>query len=186
MGRRKWLAWILAGGAILALLTVFSIPPAHTQGSPSTESTPPTPKKTTVSKGNVGGIMGDPARKRGLELGFDMGKKAGKADKDQGKKADPQTHPEFNDPRPFYRYEYGSFAGFASGFRSGFLGGYKTAYGGDAKIKLTSPTVKSSGTTKTEGATGPATPSSATTPKVAKPAAPKTKPSKPDAASDAL
>jgi hypothetical protein len=85
----------------------------------------------------VGGIMGNPAQKRGIEMGFDMGFIAGKADKENGLKPDPKRHDAFNDPEKYYRYEFGSRAAFISGFRGGFAGGYQKAFG--KEIRVTSP-----------------------------------------------
>ena len=75
------------------------------------------------------GFSGDPARKRGMEIGFDMGKKAGKSDKEQDLKPDLKRHEAFQKPEKYYRSEYGSSASFTSGFRSGFSGGYQSAFG---------------------------------------------------------
>ena len=95
-------------------------------------------KKTQAIKGKpqedklgrkTGGIMGDPAHKRGVELGFDAGLKAAKEDQAQGKKPNPSSRREYQKPDAYYRYEYGSLANFLSGFRAGFLGGYKGIFG---------------------------------------------------------
>jgi hypothetical protein len=110
---------------------------------------------TAPAKAKQGGISGDPARKRGLELGFDKGLKAGKQDKNKGLKPNPKAHDEFNNPDKSYSYEYGSRVNFDAGFRSGFLGGYQQGFGQKVKggsaydetVKpLTSP--KPRGTTK--------------------------------------
>jgi hypothetical protein len=92
---------------------------------------------TKASKSNISkkvGFSGDPARKRGMEIGFDMGKKAGNSDKEQALKPDLKRHEAYQKPEKYYRSEYGSSASFASGFRSGFSGGYQTAFG--KKVKL--------------------------------------------------
>ncbi len=78
------------------------------------------------------GFMGDPSRKRGSELGFDYGLKAGRTDFKDGKEANPRDHEEYVNPNPIYRYEYGYRASFNSGFRNGFLSGYKQTYGEEA------------------------------------------------------
>lgn len=106
-----------------ALCLCFLTPAAR--GTPAGSSTA---TKSTTS-GKKSGFSGDPARKRGLELGFDYGLKAGKEDKAQKKKADPQAHQPFQNPEKYYRYEFGSRANFISGFKSGFLGGYQQALG---------------------------------------------------------
>jgi hypothetical protein len=77
----------------------------------------------------TGGIVGDPSRLRGFVLGYDAGPKAGSEDKSQNKSSDPLSHPEYQKPDQFYRYEYGSRAAFIAGFRSGFLRGYKSSFG---------------------------------------------------------
>ena len=85
--------------------------------------------KAGASTSKKVGFAGDPARKRGLEIGFDLGKKAGKADKDQNLKPDLKRHEAYQKPDQYFRSEYGSAASFASGFRSGFSGGYQAAFG---------------------------------------------------------
>ena len=117
---------------LLALLTTFSFLSAHEVLGAQT--TAPSEKKT-------GGMMGDPASKRGVEYGFDKGFEAGKADKDAGLKPDPARHDDFNSPEKFYRYEFGSRAGFVQGFKSGFVGGYEKAFG--KNVKITVPGTKS-------------------------------------------
>lgn len=110
--------------------------------------------------------MGDPAKKRGVEYGFDKGYSAGKKDKDAGLKPDPKRHEDFNDPEKYYRYEFGSRAGFISGFKGGFVGGYQKAYG--KKVKVVVPGLYEKAPEGDEAAKAP----------------PATKP--PDAANDAL
>jgi hypothetical protein len=75
------------------------------------------------------GFTGDPSRKRGSELGYDYGLKAGRSDYQDGQEANPRSHSEYVNPNPMYRYEYGYRASFNAGFRSGFLNGYKESYG---------------------------------------------------------
>lgn len=110
--------WSLA----LTLLTlIFSLQtPTHAQTNTKSSKAQVT-KKT--------GYSGDPARKRGIEIGFDMGKKAGKADLEQKLKPDPKRHEPFQKPETYHRSEYGSQASFVSGFKSGFMGGYQTGLG---------------------------------------------------------
>lgn len=109
------------------------------------------------------GFSGDPAKKRGLEIGYDKGSKAGKKDKDANLKPDPSRHEIYKDPKKEYRYEYGSAASFTAGFRSGFLGGYKQAFGGSVKISA-----GSTGVTGSSGLSPTSTPKTPTTPKVKK------------------
>jgi hypothetical protein len=118
-------------------------------GTSWAQDKPPPPKKT-------GGMMGDPAGKRGLEYGFDKGFQAGKTDKDGGLKPDPARHEDYNDPEKFYRYEFGSRSHFVQGFKSGFAGGYQKAFGKEVKIKIPGEKAAVSG--------GSARPSGATTP----------------------
>jgi len=73
----------------------------------------------------MGGIVGDPSRKRGLELGYDVGLKAARQENATGTAPDAKAHPEYQNPDKWYRYEYGSRAQFMAGFRSGFLGAYR-------------------------------------------------------------
>jgi len=96
---------------------------------------------TTPAKSNKGGLKtgytGDPSRKRGLELGFDQGLKAGKQDKEQNKKPDPGACEDYQKPEKFFRHEYGSQTAFTSGFKSGFVGGYQSAFGKKVPLKST-------------------------------------------------
>jgi hypothetical protein len=77
----------------------------------------------------IGGIVGDPSHKRGLELGYDMGPRAGSEDKAQNKNPDPSLRHEYKKPEQFYRYEFGYRSTFIAGFRRGFLRGYKSTFG---------------------------------------------------------
>ena len=95
------------------------------------------PAAKSSASGKKSGFMGDPARKRGIEIGFDYGKKAGKEDKAQGLKPDPKRHEAFQKPEKYHRSEYGSQANFVAGFRGGFLGGYQSAFG--KKITVNDP-----------------------------------------------
>jgi len=99
------------------------------------------PKKTPSSQnGKVQGYMGDPALKRGVELGYDIGVKAGKADKAQNKKADPTHHPDYLEADKKHRSEYGSRASFVRGYQMGFTKGYTVSYTGKA-APLKAPSV---------------------------------------------
>lgn len=103
-------------------------------------------KAKPAAGGKKTGFNGDPAKKRGLEIGFDQGQKAGKGDLEKKLSPDPNRHDEFNKPEKFFRFEYGSQAAFSSGFRSGFVGGYQAAYGKKVKVSASA-----SGGTSTSG-----------------------------------
>jgi len=92
--------------------------------------------KSKNTKGKKVGFVGDPAKKRGVEYGFDKGYEAGKADKDAGLKPDPKRHEDFNKPEKYHRSEFGSQAGFSAGFKGGFVGGYQKAFGKKVKINV--------------------------------------------------
>jgi hypothetical protein len=85
--------------------------------------------------GKKHGYMGDPARKRGLELGYDRGYWAAKTDQKFGKEPDVARHDAYHDPNNYYRYEFGRRSVFYQGFRAGFYAGYKQVFGKDAKFK---------------------------------------------------
>lgn len=76
----------------------------------------------------TGGIVGDPSHKRGLDLGYDAGPRAGREDKADNKDRNPAARQEYKNPGQFYRYEYGSRALFIAGFRRGFLRGYNSSF----------------------------------------------------------
>ncbi len=111
--------------SLLLLLISFLLVPGFALAQGKT----PTTKASSADTNKKVGFSGDPARKRGMEIGFDMGKKAGKADKEQDLKPDLKRHEAYEKPDKFYRSEYGSRASFTSGFRSGFSGGYQSAFG---------------------------------------------------------
>ena len=152
--KRGWsvhlfLGYVLCGLTLTCTLAIS--PPA------SAQTTKPAKKATTEKKS---AYMGDPARKRGLELGYDYGLKAGKEDKAKNKKLAPQDNEVYKNPDKFYRYEFGSRANFNSGFKSGFLGGYQQAFGKKVPLKAdgTISGVPTPGTTtvkKTKGAPPP-------------------------------
>lgn len=79
--------------------------------------------------------MGDPARKRGLEIGFDLGLQAGREDKKNDAKPMPQEKEAYKKPEKYYRHEFGSQANFVSAFKGGFLNGYQQAFGKKVTIK---------------------------------------------------
>ncbi len=74
------------------------------------------------------GFMGDPAQKRGFELGYDDGVRAGKKDQKEGKKQNPTGNENYKSANKKYRYEYGSANRFVSGYQTGFSKGYKSGY----------------------------------------------------------
>ena len=84
-----------------------------------------------------GGIQGHPAMKRGLELGWDKGYLAGKAEVEKSTQPDPSRHEDYNDPDKWYRYEFGRRSIFIRGFRGGFLKGY--SYGLQQKVPYKAP-----------------------------------------------
>jgi len=106
------------------------------------------------------GYSGDPARKRGLELGYDLGLKAGKQDKEKDAKPDPAAHDPFKTPEKYYRAEFGSRANFVSAFKSGFVGGYQTAFGKKVKLKPDGSGTSVSSTVVKKPKTAPPTTSS--------------------------
>lgn len=84
---------------------------------------------TKPSEGKkTGGIVGDPSHKRGFDLGYDAGPRAGNEDKAQNKTQGYSQRPEYLKPDQYYRYEYGSRAMFIAGYRRGFLRGYNSAF----------------------------------------------------------
>ena len=72
--------------------------------------------------------MGDPAQKRGFELGYDHGVKAGKKDQTEGKGQKPTDQEAYKTADKQYRYEYGNRGRFVAGYRAGFTKGYKSGY----------------------------------------------------------
>lgn len=83
-------------------------------------------KRVDLSKNQ--GFMGDPAQKRGFELGYDDGVRAGKKDQKEGKKQNPTANENYKTANKKYRYEYGSANRFVSGYQAGFSKGYKSGY----------------------------------------------------------
>ncbi len=97
------------------------------------------PKETKNTKeGKQAGYSGDPALKRGYELGYDDGVKNGKSDKKAGKKNSPTSSSEYKAPEKKFRHEYGNQAKFVSGYRSGFLKGYKAGFSREVQPEKTS------------------------------------------------
>lgn len=91
------------------------------------DSSVPAAKAPSKSDGKKP-YMGDPAAKRGFELGYDQGVKAGKEDKKQGKKESATSRDEYKMGDKKYRSEYGSQARFVSAYQGGFVKGYKSGY----------------------------------------------------------
>jgi hypothetical protein len=101
------------------------------QGQKSEASNAASPKKATIEKGGkTQGYMGDPALKRGAELGYDAGVKAGKADKMEKKKANPTQNEDYKGADKKYRSEYGNRANFIRGYQIGFVRGYTVTFTG--------------------------------------------------------
>src|SRR4029453_5716527 len=109
------------------------------------QSSPSTPaSKTSASETAKPQVYAsDPAFKRGVELGYDSGIKAGKADKAANHKADPTRHPDYKDAEKKHRSEYGSRASFVRGYQMGFTKGYTFAYTGK-KTPLKAPSMGAS------------------------------------------
>lgn len=82
--------------------------------------------------------VSDPAAKRGLELGYDMGRKAGKQDMAESRPSQSKEHEYYKNANTYHRTEYGSLASFENGFKKGFVIGYESAYKGErpTQIKL--------------------------------------------------
>ncbi|MCE9625253.1 MAG: hypothetical protein K8R69_07375 [Deltaproteobacteria bacterium] len=133
---------------LLPLLLIFSLHAPFPAKAASSKA----PKAAEGSKKT--GYNGDPARKRGLEIGYDLGRKAGKSDLEQSLKPDPKRHEDFEKPEKYFRHEYGSQASFVGGFRSGFMGGYQAAFG--KKVPMTATGV-SGEKPKSSSSTGAAT-----------------------------
>lgn len=89
-------------------------------------SNEPGSKKAELAKDQ--GFMGDPAQKRGFELGYDDGVRAGKKDQKEGKKQNAAGNENYKTANKKYRYEYGSANRFVSGYQAGFSKGYKSGY----------------------------------------------------------
>ncbi len=140
---------LIAAVGVACFTLAASFPPDAYSQNPSSKAPP---KKT--------GFSGDPARKRGLELGFDFGLKAGKGDKSLNKKPNPGEHEAFKNPDKYYRYEFGSRASFVGGFKSGFVGGYQQAFGKKVQLKADGSTTLSAPTTPKPKATPAASPPS--------------------------
>ena len=75
----------------------------------------------------TGGIVGDPSHKRGFDLGYDAGPRAGREDQGGIPPSNYSQRPEYQNPEQFYRYEYGARAMFIAGYRRGFVRGYKSS-----------------------------------------------------------
>lgn len=91
----------------------------------------------SVVQKKVGGINMPPGLKRGLDLGWDKGYLAGKAEMKKSVKPDPTRFEDYNDPDRWYRYEFGNRGHFIRGFRGGFLKGY--SYGLQQNVGYKAP-----------------------------------------------
>ncbi len=144
-GNRKVLVsrrWVILFSSII-LLNFITFPLFHSVDAEAAE------KKATTTTVKKTGFAGDPARKRGLELGYDFGLKAGKQDKGENKKPDPQSHEAYKKPEKYFRSEYGSAGAFIGGFKSGFIGGYQMAFGKKVPLKPDGTTAGLKSTPKT-------------------------------------
>ncbi|MBF0493410.1 MAG: hypothetical protein HQM15_11610 [Deltaproteobacteria bacterium] len=97
--------------------------------------------------GKTRAYMGDPAQKRGYELGLDLGFKAGKSDKKEGKKNNPTAHEDYKNAIKKFRSEYGIQSHFLAGYSAGFNKGYRSGFslGKESPVKEKK---KSEGNTK--------------------------------------
>lgn len=116
------------GLLVLAGVLVFSLPGLSYSQSVSNPN--------AVEK-RVGGINMPPGLKRGLDLGWDKGYLAGKAELKKAAEPDPTRFEDYNDPNRWYRYEFGSRGQFIRGFRGGFLKGY--SYGLQQNVRYKAP-----------------------------------------------
>jgi hypothetical protein len=114
----------------LMLMMALGVRPATAAEDESNNNPPVTGKKQAY--------MGDPAQHRGVELGFDRGYFAAKADQEKGLSPDLGRHELYNDPNPMYRYEFGNRGNFNHGFRSGFFVGYRQGWG-DVQVGYVAP-----------------------------------------------
>src|SRR4030095_8561170 len=113
------------------LFLVFLTLPASAWAQKGGSETAPR-KGSSAPGGKAQGYMGDPALKRGFELGYDLGVKAGKVDKAEKRKANPGQHPDYKAAEKKHRSEYGSLPSFVRGYQMGFTRGYTVAYTGKA------------------------------------------------------
>jgi hypothetical protein len=112
-GKGAWVGLVLIG-----VLTVGSV--ASAAGDDG---------EVPAVSGKKQAYMGDPSHHRGVELGYDRGYLAAKADQGEGLSPDLGRHAVYHDPNPMYRYEFGNRGTFYHGFRSGFLVGYRQVWG---------------------------------------------------------
>lgn len=175
--------------SLFFLILLFSV--NATAADPSKGST----KASKPAAGDSKKVyMGDPGTKRGYELGYDYGVKAGKEDKKIGKKENASSHEQYKTGEKYFRSEYGNRGRFVSGYQSGFLKGYKSGFNREKVDPEAAKTAKDKGKltdnnssvetktkkTSAETLTKDSTKASDT------PKAPKSKPRAPTAADDAL
>ncbi len=120
---------IIFFGIFLSFLSLAIIVQVRAQESikKSTSSSKES-KSSKTEGGKAQGFMGDPAQKRGFELGYDAGVRAGKEDKKLNRKSVPQSRDEYKNADKQYRYEYGMRSRFVGGYQSGFSKGYQAGY----------------------------------------------------------
>ncbi|MDX1386466.1 MAG: hypothetical protein R3257_02675 [bacterium] len=118
------------GKKALGCLIVFGV-----LGVFSSQTALATGSETPSYTGKKRAFMGNPAHKRGTELGFDRGYWAAKSDQKFGREPDVSRHEAYHDPNTYYRYEFGNRGAFYQGFRAGFWAGYKYIIGKDATFK---------------------------------------------------
>lgn len=112
----------------LSFVLFFSITNLFLFAADSSTNAQKTAKSAAGADSKKQVYMGDPATKRGYELGYDDGVKAGKEDKKNGKKESPSSREEYKVGDKKFRSEYGSRAKFVGGYQGGFLKGYKSGY----------------------------------------------------------
>lgn len=105
------------------LLSYSSIRAAPKKHKPEKEGSSQVSKKSRSEKSRAYG--GDPSLKRGLELGYDDGVRAGKEEKRAGQKKS-REYDLTRMAEKKYRMEYGSKSKFVSGYKSGFARGFKS------------------------------------------------------------
>ena len=105
---------------LLLLLLTYALPALAADSNKNSKSSGADSKKQVY--------MGDPATKRGYELGYDDGVKAGKDDKKKGRKESASSHEDYKNGEKKFRSEYGNRGKFAGGYQGGFLKGYKSGY----------------------------------------------------------
>ena len=110
------------------ILFVLFLLPFHSFGADATPQAANPGKTKAGGDGKKQAYTGDPAIKRGFELGYDDGVKAGKEDKKNGKKENVTVHEDYKKGDKKFRSEYGNRGKFVAGYQGGFLKGYKSGY----------------------------------------------------------